>query len=193
FAFLAELKRSGVRPDQLAHVVGQRFAGRLDDAGLGLKARQCLLIYSEYQERLIRHNLYDLEGRFWYARDLLGQGPRRPFENVRAVFVDGFTDFTRVQHEILAAFAANVDEVWIALPDEPRDDRAELFSRPRHTRARFQALHLPVELVECAPRSADTSPPGAVGEVPAGLAHLERQLFRPLRSVLQAADADGLR
>src|SRR5262249_11339177 len=94
----------------------------------------------EYQRRLVKHKLYDLEGRFWYARDLLGRGVRRPFEAVRAVFVDGFTDFTRTQHEILEALVAWVEELWITLPDEPGDVRAGLFSRPRMRRAKLQHL-----------------------------------------------------
>src|SRR5438477_76533 len=80
----AELKQNEVWPEQFAAAVGQR-AG---DKPKG-KDWQCALLYNAYQERLIRHHLYDLEGRFWYARDLLDRGVRRPFEGVRAVFVDG--------------------------------------------------------------------------------------------------------
>src|SRR5205807_10464296 len=140
------------------------------------KDYQCALIYAEYQRRLVRHHLYDLEGRQWYARDLLARGARRPFAQVRAVFVDGFTDFTHTQHEILAALAAFVLELWVTLPDEAGGQRAELFSRPRQTLARLQALGPRVRHLER--RAA----------APAGLAHVERELFRPVKEVNQAAE-----
>jgi ATP-dependent helicase/DNAse subunit B len=177
FAFLAELKRNGVRPDQLAGAVARRPAAA--ETGAALKARQCVVLYDEYQKRLIRQNLYDLEGRCWYVRDLLLADRRRPFEHVRAVFVDGFTDFTGVQHEILAALAKRVEELWVTLPDEPGGERAELFARPRAAHARLGPV-----------RHEQTA--AAAGERPAGLVHLERQLFRPLRALIRSADADGL-
>src|SRR5207237_562196 len=68
------------------------------------KDYQCALIYAAYQQFLVHHRLYDLEGRFWYARDLLARGHRRPFEGVRALFVAGFTAFTHSQAGILELF-----------------------------------------------------------------------------------------
>src|SRR5262249_27399063 len=94
FALLGELKQNEIWPEKFAEVIAERAARRNGQGG-NLKDQQCSLLYSEYQERLIRHQLYDLEGRLWYARDLLSRGRRLPFDSVRAVFVDGFTDFTR--------------------------------------------------------------------------------------------------
>src|SRR5439155_25680898 len=82
-------------------------------------------------KRLRLLHLYDLEVLLWYARDLLGHRRRRPFENVRADFVDGFTDFTRTQAEIMTGLCEWVDELWLDLPGEEGDERAELFTRPR--------------------------------------------------------------
>lgn len=170
FALLAELKENEIWPEFLAPAAGLR----------GPKITQCVRIYERYQERLIRQHLYDLEGRFWYARDLLERGQFRPFERIRAVFVDGFTGFTRTQHEILQALAGHVAELWIALPDEAGDDRAELFSRPRDTLEKLRPLQPRRELLA-----------SAIGRS-AGLAHVERQLFRRPRAISQASDADGL-
>ncbi|MBV9123173.1 MAG: exodeoxyribonuclease V subunit gamma, partial [Planctomycetes bacterium] len=139
-------------------------------------------LYTEYQNRLIAHHLYDLEGRFWYARDLLSRDQRRPFEKVRAVFVDGFTDFTRTQHEILDALSRWVEDIWITLPYEPDPGRTELFTRPRTTLERLRHLE---------PRMESLSASGQ--GIPAGLAHVERQLFRPVRSIQQADRAEGIR
>jgi ATP-dependent helicase/DNAse subunit B len=253
FALLAELKQHEIRPDRFARAVAE--GGEL----FGVKDRQCSLLYSEYQGRLGRHHLFDLEGRFWYARDLLAGGARRPFERLRAVFVDGFTDFTRTQRDVLAALAGWVKELWVTLPDEPGDERAELFTRPRATLARLRDLNPVVDYLPATegPRGANgircpvipppkslplsapegraskaragrsrkhaasAAPPGLIQDcnpppsqgltplatvcrpsgaespfepvtLPAGLAHIERQLFRPPRAVRAAEDADGI-
>ncbi len=187
FALLRELKRHEIRPSQLARAAYRRgYDGRRVEMShngydISAKERQCARIYARYQRHLERHRLFDLEGREWYARDLLRRGRRRPFENVRAVFVDGFTDFTRTQRDILDALAASADELWVALPDEAGDERAELFAGPRALRERFAPLQPRVELLE-----------RKEGPSPAGPRHVERQLFRPLRSVERSADADGV-
>jgi ATP-dependent helicase/DNAse subunit B len=192
FDLLAELKRNEIWPGQFARAAyrrgyrGQRAARTINDQSISLKDRQCARIYARYQRHLIRHHLYDLEGRFWYARDLLARGIRRPFEKVRAVFVDGFDDFTRTQREILEALCQSLDELWIALPDEPSEDRAELFTRTRATLQRFQPLQPQVEYLEGPRMPRDTS------RAPAGLVHLERQLFRPLWATKQTTNAEGL-
>jgi ATP-dependent helicase/DNAse subunit B len=179
-ALLAELKRNGVAPEELLPLVDQESGG----GRISPRARQCALLYEEYQQELIRHHLFDLEGRFWHARDLLKAGRRRPFQAVRAVFLDGFSALTRVQHDIGAALAGWVEEIWISLPNEPADDRAKMFSRPRSTLDRLREIGAQIEFVGA---------PVSVRAVPLGLTHLERQLFRPLRAVVQAADADGIR
>jgi len=176
FDFFAELKRNEIWPEQFAAVV----AGQ-DGRVLGAKAEQGVLLYAEYQKLLVAHQLYDVEGRFWYARDLISRGQLRPFEAVRAVFVDGFSDFTRTQQEILEALSGRVDELWLALVNERGDERAELFTRTRATLARWQPLQPEVEWLE-RERAAG----------PSGPAHVERQLFRRLRAVRQAATADGI-
>jgi ATP-dependent helicase/DNAse subunit B len=196
-ALLEELKQNEVRPIDLARAAYRRGYGggsvarTRRDLAISRKERECCQLYARYQRLLARPHLYDAEGRLWHARDLLRAGCHRPFERVQAVFVDGFEDFTRTQHDILQALAGWVEELWIALPDEPDDEeRAELFTRPRLTRERLKSLQpvpqaraegqLPFEEVEALP------------SLPAGLAHLWRQLFRPLRRVEQSADADGL-
>src|SRR5262249_3394673 len=121
FALVSELKRNEIWPAAFARAAYRRGnqSTRLEKTigrrRISRKDHQCARLYATYQRRLIRHHLYDVEGRFWYARDLLTRGLRRPFESVRAVFVDGFSSFTRTQHEILAALAEQVEELWITL------------------------------------------------------------------------------
>jgi ATP-dependent helicase/DNAse subunit B len=192
-ALLAELKQNEVRPIDFA-----RAAYRRGGAVSG-KDREVARLYARYQRQLLAHNLFDLEGRLWYARDLLCRDARRPFEAVRGVFVDGFVDFSCTQRDVLEALAGWVEEVWIALPDDQGEERAELFTRPRLTRERLAPLS------PCLRRPPFAAGPGqatatgllpfeqgAAPDRPAGLVHLERQLFRPLRRVVQSADAEGL-
>jgi ATP-dependent helicase/DNAse subunit B len=195
FALLAELKRNEIWPTAFARAAFRRgyqggnvkiVAGRT----VSRKDYQCASFYATYQRRLIRHHLYDMEGRFWYARDLLTRGRRRPFEHIRALFVDGFTSFTRTQYEMLAAFAPQVEELWITLPDDPVDERDELFRTPRGTAKKLEAT-----LATVTPRFHHEIMPGRrdLYYPPAGIAQLTTQLFRPLRSVVPSPDAAGIR
>lgn len=180
-ALVAELKRNEVWPDHLLRAV--------QEPGLRnrKKVQQLAQVYDQYQRCLIEQHRFDLEGRYWYARDLLTRGHRRPFERVRAVFVDGFTDFTRTQHEMLEALARSLTELWITLPNEPGDERTELFTRTRRTLAGLQSLTPNVEYLP---------PPAASpqdGSLPSGLQHVERQLFQPIRNIQPSDQADGIR
>jgi ATP-dependent helicase/DNAse subunit B len=172
---LEELHRARVPP--------AAFADSADR--VGAKGRQCAAVYAAYQRELRRRQLHDREGSAWHACELLGRGLRRPYGSVRAVFLDGFTDFTPAQSGVLGVFARDMEEVWFTLPDEPGDERAELFSRPRQTLKQLEQLGVRVEYV-----AATTDPAGTAR--PPGLTHLERELFRPLRRVLAADDPAGV-
>jgi ATP-dependent helicase/nuclease subunit B len=188
FGFLAELKQREIWPERFAEAV-ERAAQR--DGGTDASRRkdsQCVQIYTAYQDLLIRHHLYDLEGRSWYARDLLGRGLRRPFDEVRFICLDGFTDFTHSQHEILRLLCSTLAELWITLPDEPGMERAELFARTRQTLARLQPLNPHVEYL---PRNAYNGARSA-SKRSAGVAHIEKELFRPVKSVQRTAASDGI-
>jgi ATP-dependent helicase/DNAse subunit B len=184
-ALLVELQSAGVSPTAFAHAAYRRGADgpvgrRINGASIGVKDRQFARIYARYHHELRRQHLHDAQGREANARALLRNGSRAPFADVRTVFVDGFSDFTRGELALLEALCDWTEEVWLALPDEPGDERAELFTRPRTTRRRLE--HLRLRERPCALASA----------APPGLAHLERQLFRPLRKVVPSGDTTGL-
>jgi ATP-dependent helicase/DNAse subunit B len=215
FALLGELKQNEIWPEKLEAALA-RLPGRAQERPGGRKEEQCALLYRAYHDRLVRHGLYDLEGRLGYARDLLARGKREPLAGVRAVFVDGFSGFLRTQLDILTALAGWVEEMWITLPDEPGPERAELFAPSRQALAALAGLrpsvsYLGAELAGerralCPPagppaqgrRLADRilgavdNPQAASEGRSAGLAHLERELFRPRKLVRRAADAAGL-
>jgi ATP-dependent helicase/nuclease subunit B len=170
---LGELARAGVGPAEFAR------------AAASARDREAAHVYARYREALAREGLHDAEAFPAHAAKLLRSGPCAPFEGLKAVFVDGFTDFSRAQWDLLERLAEWVEELWVTLPDEPGEERAELFARPRHTRARLERLG------GCAGvRGAACGL--AFPSLPPGLAHLERQLFRPPRAVQVSADAAGL-
>jgi len=106
---IAELKRAAVEPDELARAIGEA-SGR---------SRDLLEVYRSYQRALLDDGVYDVEGRMWKARDVLRRaagGPLPSLEDVEAVAVDGFTDFTPTQLEILQLFSRRFERILITLP-----------------------------------------------------------------------------
>ena len=104
--FIRQMKRLEIWPEQFAEACRQR--------GVTDKDRELLAIYRAYQQRLVEHNLYDAEGCFWSARDLLHRQPIA----YQLIVADGFSDFTRTEHDILQDLAAQAGEMWISLPME---------------------------------------------------------------------------
>jgi len=171
--FIGELKRHEIWPDEFEQACRQRGAQRKD--------RELLDLYRRYQDHLNKQQLYDAEGRFWTARELLRAGEWGPCEHVRHVVVDGFTDFTRTQHEILDLLGQRVETLQVSLPLEGETDRPDLFAKPASTLARLQNARSAISIQSL----QRAEPPGW----PA-LAHIERQLFRNPRLVRAAPHAD---
>ncbi len=157
--FIRELKRLEVWPEELTSAYGPRLTAKEHDLNL---------LYAGYQEILTRHDLYDREGQFWSARELLKQGFWGPFAPVRHVFVDGFADFTRTEREILQILAARAESMAVTLPLDLGDAREELFARSAKTLAELRAAHQDV-VVESVERRAGHWP---------SMDHLERALFQ---------------
>ncbi len=172
---IGELKRLEIWPEHFHQACRAR--------GITEKDVELLEIYDQYQRCLRQHQLYDAEGRFWAARDRLHQGQRRPFEAVRLVVADGFTDFTRTQHEILEILAGWVEELLITLPLEAEPRRRELFAKPLKTLAELRRRH-PHLVLEELPRPQPPPWPA--------MAHLEKTLFADPRQARPAQDTAGL-
>ena len=130
--FIRELKRLEIWPEEFARAHGK--SGTKKD-------RELADLYTRYQERLTQHELYDAQGRFWSARAELRKGQVRPFERLRHVFVDGFTDFTRTEHEILEILAGRTESVSISLPLEQDSPRRDLFAKSRQTLEELARRH----------------------------------------------------
>jgi ATP-dependent helicase/nuclease subunit B len=158
---IAGLKRRDVSADEFATGGGSPTPRRRDLAEL----------YGRYETLLKAGRLTDPEGLFLAARDGIiancdvGTG-------IELVVVDGFTDFTVAQLEILRVIAERTRRVLVTLVGD-RDDgpkRADLFAKTMATREALAKLRPDVTELE--------SPQVDVRAFSPALAHLERNLFR---------------
>jgi len=193
--FIAELKRLEIWPEHFQQACRTR--------GITQKDEELWEIYDRYQQNLREHQLYDAEGRFWSARDLLEKGTSPtespptenvgsptesppttgPFAGLKLVVADGFTDFTRTQHEILQILARRVEELLITLPLEPRPRRDDLLAKPLMTLAELRRRHGQPAIEELARPQRPDWP---------AMAHLESTLFLDPRRARPADDTTGV-
>jgi ATP-dependent helicase/DNAse subunit B len=155
--FISELKRLEIWPEEFHRACQAR--------GPGDKDVELSEIYAAYQQTLRDRGLFDAEGRFWSARDVLQKAESRkpkveqngetsafrvPLSAFfRLVVLDGFTDFTRTQHEIIEILAGRAETI-VALPLEPEPRRADLFAKPLKTLAEFRRRHVNLMVEEVA-------------------------------------------
>ena len=102
--------------------------------------------------------------------------------HVRHVFVDGFTDFTRTEHEVLELLATRAESLTVSLALERESPRTDLFTKTQRTLDELGERHsgLATEYLPPRPHS-----------VPA-VAHLERHLFGNPGDSTPAPDAAGI-
>ncbi len=127
---IAELKREEAWPEHFSQACAQRGARKAD--------LESAALYDAYQAKLGVHHRYDSEGRFWSARDQLVRGQWGPFLEFDLVVVDGFSDFTHTQYEILGHLAGRSQRMLISLPGDESDSRPDLFAKPQVAMERLQ-------------------------------------------------------
>ncbi len=127
---IAELKRAAVEPDDLARAIG-KTGGKLTDL---------LEVYRLYQQHLRDTQTYDREGQMWEARQVLADvedSAELPgLAGMKAVVVDGFTDFTPTQLAILHRICRRLG-VLITLPYQD-DTRRRMWHWTDRTRQRIE-------------------------------------------------------
>jgi ATP-dependent helicase/nuclease subunit B len=165
--FISELKRLEIWPNEFRQACTARG---LDDRDVELSE-----IYDLYQQSLREHGLFDAEGRFWSARDVLAKGRAQGLGtsvpsglSPALIIADGFTDFTRTQHEILAILAGQAEEMLITLPLESAPRRDDLFAKPLKTLEELRRRHAGAT-IETFDRPTDSAWPA--------MSQLERTLF----------------
>ncbi len=183
-AFITELKRLDIWPEELRESY-QRL-------GLSNKDKEFLAIYEAYQESLRRHDLFDAEGCSWAARANLKAGQVAPYESLRLVVVDGFTDFTRTQHEILEILAGRIDQLIVSLPldlsplegDSSSPSREELFEKSRQTLDELKRRHGDCDVESLASESHSNST--------TAIDALAGTIFAPVRQRQTLSDVQGI-
>lgn len=176
-AFIAELKRSETWPENFTEACVQR--------GLRPADRELAEIYREYQKMLLGRGVYDGEGRFWSAGEALKAGHWGPFAGLSLVVVDGFTDFTHTQHNILKLLADRVDRLLVSLPLESASSRGDLFAKSQTVLDKLhEAGQVGVTIVEPPTATKDNRPPA--------FPHVSRFLFANPRTTPRAGAADGI-
>lgn len=184
---IQEWKRLEIWPEELAAAYKR--------SGHSQKGQELYWLYAAYQRLLNEHHLYDSEGKLWSARALLRES-KRPFENLRWVFVDGFTDFTRTQSEMLTILAERVEQLTLTLPRDidsphpsplPKEEgvqqaRGDLFAKPIRTLDNLKRC-LPGLSIETMDRRATSW---------LAMDHLEYNLFRAPFDIRPINDVAGL-
>jgi ATP-dependent helicase/nuclease subunit B len=144
------LKRHGISPAVFARVAEGRVAGR--------QHAELAALYTGYERLLAAHRLVDQEGRPWALCDALVKDAAL-LGGLKTVVVDGFSDFSRAQLEILAALAGRAERLSIALPGAPASipaealesenpvERTDLFAKAHATLAELRRI-FPTALVE---------------------------------------------
>lgn len=171
--FIQEFKRLEIWPEELSAACGRRPSQ---------KDHELFRIYEAYQQLLNDRHLYDAQGRFWSARAQLRDGQLAPFQRLRHVFVDGFADFTRTEHEMLQILAGRVDSLSVSLPLEDGDKRPLLFSKSAKTIVELERRHPQIRIERLARRPMSC----------AALGHLEQNLFVSPRDLDAACEARGI-
>ncbi|MEN6640891.1 MAG: PD-(D/E)XK nuclease family protein [Armatimonadia bacterium] len=129
---LDELKRAAIHHADFQRALQRHFPGDDRTQSLGR-------FYAAYQGYLEGKNLFDEPGLFWWARSFLADGKRAPFGDVSLVLVDGFTDFTTTQLQVLHHLSQAADETIISLPLADDPQREQLFAAPRRLLSRLQS------------------------------------------------------
>lgn len=138
--------------------------------------RDLASIYSAYQRSLHRGNLYDAEGSFWLARKAISEEKSTSLPQFRMVVIDGFSDFTTAQYDILRVLSRHSKEFLLSLTlgsfanssIDGEDGREFLFSKPLSTLAKIKQILPGIEIDKEAESNA----------IPQSLKHLRANLFR---------------
>jgi len=178
--FVTELKRAEIWPETFLDACRQRFRADMH------RHQELGQIYHRYQAILLEKNWYDAEGRFWLARTEMQKSRHGFWHDLSLVVVDGFSDFTRTQQEMLEQLAVHAQSLLVTLPLEQPVVRPELFAKPLHVLGELQQKfqrHGSVKLVAC-----DAHPPAT----PAGMTQIRRRLFGNPREITRATSSAGV-
>ena len=118
--YVVELREAGVDSEQLLKLHPD---GAKDDT----RHHQAARILERYQRSLAGSRRLDPSDRLDRATKLWEESKRHPFNQLRSVFVAGFTSLNQHQERLLDAIRETVEQFWIELPNGVGD----AFAGPR--------------------------------------------------------------
>lgn len=165
FSFLSELRGLGITAEKFRDAARQ-----LGGKTIRSKDAELALVLDRYQRLLTENNWFDRALTYEKAESDSAKAAEILTKRFRLVLVDGFTEFTDIQLELLARLSQFVVGLWISLPEDidPESQRPSLFSVVKKTAA---SLHQRMPgLRELRPQSDDDPRP-------ASLQHLLEHIF----------------
>lgn len=153
----AELRQRGIDPRAYQH------AARLGHA----RQRELAHLFASYDLQLDTHGLIDSAGAQAIATNLLATGKCPPFKRLDVVAVDGFTDFTRAELDLLQQLVADASETIISLIIDTHEVSRDFFTKTAATLAELKRRFSNLEVVDL-PRRAATN---------AAIAYCAEQVF----------------
>ena len=168
----SELRQRDIRPDAYQRVANTK--------GESTARRELALLFAEYDRQLTEHGLCDIDDLYGIARDALASKACRRFDELKLIVVDGFTDFTRIELQLLEQLANRSEQLCVSLPtdEENAAGRDDLFAKTAATLA---------ELKELFPRLEEHRLPARATETPvAGLHHAKYFSLPPAAASISA-------
>ncbi len=147
---ITRLKQSAIEPAEFRRRIAQRSEkSPLDEVIADL--------YEAYQTALHAAGAYDTVGLFWSAHEIASRRRPKSIEGVRALYLDGFDDFTASEFRVLAALEPHLEELAFGIrADLERPSAADLYALPSRTVEALQRL-FPAARVEHFPEPAAES------------------------------------
>ncbi len=161
---IIELKEYLIRPDELKRklaVLGKRFPE------FELKYREFLGIYEAYERELEKRGLVDARDSLRLLEEGLKHGEYAKPE-LKGVWIDGFSDFSKLQLAFIEFLARHSDQVTVTLTTERNTSRTSLFETVSSAQSELESIGFkPVWAGDENHRTQAKS-----------LVHLERNLFQ---------------
>ncbi|MCC6494084.1 MAG: PD-(D/E)XK nuclease family protein [Pirellulales bacterium] len=155
------------------------------------RRRELADLYRRYEALLQRAVAVDAEGLLLAAIDGM-RSNRAVGSKLELVVVDGFNDFSPLQHALLALVAERTERVVVALLGDrrppsaqasPRVARNELFAIPAATAQLFEEGGAVIRPARAGHELRESTPGDRGAGMPASLEHLQRNIFRNYRDV----------
>lgn len=135
YRFISSMKQAEIS----AEAILEKSAG--DSSPLSAAAE----IYKKYQDYLRVKKLYDDNGLFWKAREILSVSKPDFIAGAEVMLVYGFTSFTYVQRDILKILSETIPDVMLSLCVDEEPARPDLFNETLFVLADLKKMNPTVE------------------------------------------------